>query len=188
MATIVTPKFRVSYPNVFEPKLNKLSNQQEYSIEAIFDLGQDIESLKNMANKALAEKFGPDKNSWPNNIRTPFKNQASKAKEINGKKVLPAPYQEGAVFLNLKSKNKPGVVNKDVQPIIDSSEFYAGCYAVASISCYAYSKGGNNGVNFALVNIQKVADGEPLGGRTRPEDDFAPVTTNNDASADDLFN
>ena len=58
MSTINTPKFRVSYPNVFEPKLNDLSGQMEYSIEAIFPEGTDITVLKEAAQKAWIKKFG----------------------------------------------------------------------------------------------------------------------------------
>ena len=37
---------------------------------------------------------------------------------------------------------------------------------------FPFSTSGNNGVAAGLNNIQKVADGTPLGGRSRAEDDF----------------
>lgn len=190
MATVNTPKFRVSYPQVFQPKENTLSHQMEYSLEAIFEPDADISNLKAAATKALEDKFGKDKAKWPEGLRSPFKSQDTKAKTVNGKQVLPEPYQEGGVYLNLRNKQRPSVVDGGLNSIIDPSDFYAGCYAIASVSVYAYDKGGNRGVNFSLSNIQKVDDGDPLGGRTRPEDDFSPVesaTDNSASSSADLF-
>lgn len=59
--------------------------------------------------------------------------------------------------------------------ILDRSEVYSGCYARVSLSFYAFNSNGNKGVACGLGNIQKVRDGEPLGGRTNAEDDFATL-------------
>jgi len=63
-------------------------------------------------------------------------------------------------------------VDKDVKPIFDQGEVYSGCYGRASIVFYAFNQNGNKGIACGLQNIQKLADGEPLGGKARPEDDF----------------
>ena len=72
---------------------------------------------------------------------------------------------------------KPGLVDADVQPIIDPTEFYAGCYAIASFNFYAWAHDeGGTGISAGLMNIQKVKDGEPFGaGNSKPEDDFAAI-------------
>lgn len=46
-------------------------------------------------------------------------------------------------------------------------------YGRASISFYAFNSSGNRGIACSLNNLQKIADGEPLGGKSRAEDDFA---------------
>lgn len=187
--SLVTPVFRASYASVFTPKLNDLSGKEEYSVQALFKRGEDLTKLQDAVKKAIVDKWGADKNKWPNNIRLPFRDQAERAKNVDGKQILPAGYEPGAIFINLKSSNRPAVVGPDVQPILDAAEFYSGCFARASVSVYAYDQKGNRGVAFGLMNLQKVAEGEPLGGRTRPEDDFSPVTTESKpaASASDLF-
>ena len=63
-------------------------------------------------------------------------------------------------------------IRDSVQPILDRNEVYSGCYARVSISLYPFNTNGNKGIACGLGNIQKIADGEPLGGRTRAEDDF----------------
>lgn len=170
-----TPKFRVSYPKVFKAEMNKLSKKEEYSIVALFPKGADMTKLKAAAQKAIETKWGTDQSKWPKNLKTPFRDQAEKAKDVNGKQVLPDGHEAGAIFMNLKSAQKPGVVNSNLDPIIEATEFYSGCYAIASVRPYAYDQAGNRGVAFGLVNLQKVGDGEPLGSRSRPEDDFAPI-------------
>ncbi|HER7947796.1 TPA: DUF2815 family protein, partial [Streptococcus pyogenes] len=71
------------------------------------------------------------------------------------------------------SPHKPGVVDGNRQEIIDTSELYSGIYGRASITFYAFNSNGNKGIACGLNNLQKLRDGEPLGGRTRAEDDFA---------------
>ena len=50
---------------------------------------------------------------------------------------------------------------------------YSGVYGRASINFYAFNSNGNKGIACGLGNLQKIADGEPLGGRSSAEDDFA---------------
>ena len=76
-------------------------------------------------------------------------------------------------FINANSTTKPGVVDADRNPILDSSELYSGIIGRASISFYAFNSNGNRGIACGLNNLQKLADGTPLGGHSRPEDDFA---------------
>lgn len=173
MANVMTPPFRVSYPNVFKAKFNKLSNKDEYSVVALFPKDADLSVMKAAAEAAVEEKWGKDKTKWPQKLKSPFRDQGERADEETGN--LPNGYEKGAVFINLKSKQRPGVVDAQVNDIINEADFYAGCWARATVSCYAYDQAGNKGVAFGLTNLQKVKDGEPLGGRPRATDDFAPI-------------
>lgn len=176
MSNVLTPKFRVSYPSVFKPKMNDLNGKEEYSLVALFPKGADLSVLKKAAEDAIAKKFGADKTKWPKNMKTPFRDQAERIEAAkDAGKAPPEAHEAGAIFMNLKSTQKPGLVDEKVQDIIDSSQFYAGCWARASVNAFAYSNKGNNGVSFGLSNIQKVADGDPLGGRTRATDDFQAI-------------
>ena len=78
-----------------------------------------------------------------------------------------------AYFVNANSATAPGIVDADRQSIIDTSEVYSGVYGRASINFYAFNSNGNKGIACGLNNLQKIRDGEPLGGKSRPEDDFA---------------
>lgn len=174
-----TPEFRVSYANVFKPQLNDLSKKMEYSLVAIFPKGTDLSALKAAAQGALVEKFGADQKKWPQNIRSPFRKCSERWKNVDGKQTMAAGYEDGdAIFMTLKANEdyKPGIVNAQVQDIIEPREFYSGCYARASVRPYVYDQKGNRGVSFGLSNVQKLRDGEPLGGGpSRPTDDFQAV-------------
>lgn len=168
---VVTPEFRVSYPNLFEPRLNDLNGKQEYSLVALFPKGADLAPLKKAANDLLVEKLGADKAKWPKNLRNPFRDQAEKEKE--GK--LPDGHEAGAIFINMKATQRPGIVDQNVQPIMDQTQVYAGCFGRAQVNPFYYNQKGNCGISFGLNNFQKTKDGDSLSGRVRAEDAFEPV-------------
>ena len=76
-------------------------------------------------------------------------------------------------FVNANSGTAPGIVDADRNPILERSEVYSGVYGRASINFYAFNSNGNKGIACGLNNLQKIRDGEPLGGKIRAEDDFA---------------
>ena len=78
-----------------------------------------------------------------------------------------------AYFVNANSGTAPGIVDADRNEILNRSEVYSGVYGRASINFYAFNSNGNKGIACGLNNLQKIRDGEPLGGKSRAEDDFA---------------
>lgn len=91
---------------------------------------------------------------------------------------------KGCWFVNANSNTAPGVVDAHCHPIYDTSEIYSGVYARVSLSFYAFSSNGNKGIACGLQNIQKIKDGESLGGKVKAEDDFNDGYQN---EADDDF-
>jgi hypothetical protein len=87
------------------------------------------------------------------------------------------PAYADAYFINANSATAPGIVDASCDPILDRSEVYSGVYGRASVNFYAFNSNGNRGIAVGLNNLQKLRDGEPLGGKSRAEDDFA---TDND--------
>lgn len=81
----------------------------------------------------------------------------------------------GHWFINANSKTAPQIVDRAVKPILDRSEVYSGCYARVSLNFYAFNSNGNKGIACGLGNIQKIRDGESLGGKTTAADDFGAV-------------
>jgi hypothetical protein len=77
------------------------------------------------------------------------------------------------VFLNANSKTAPQVVDLARNSITDPIKVYSGCYVRASVNFYAFNTNGNRGIAAGLGNIQFIRDGEPLGGHSSAQDDFA---------------
>jgi len=159
-AKVKTPIFRVSFPSVFEPK-GYNGGPEKYSVVMLFDSDADLTAMKTILREAATEKWGT---KLPPNLRNAFRDGKEKS-ELQG-------YGEGVTFATASSKQKPGLVDQAVQQIMDRGEFYAGCYARATVTAFAYDQQGNRGVSFGLGNLQKVKDGERFDGRTNAEDDF----------------
>ena len=90
------------------------------------------------------------------------------------------------MFLNATSNRRPGVINMKKENL-EEDEIKAGDYVRAAINFYAYSNSGNNGVAVGLNNIQKVKNGEALGGTgASAESDFDDDFVAPEEDEDDL--
>ena len=163
---VVTPTFRASFVNVFEPRENTQSGKLEYSVKMIFDKDADISELKEIIKEAIRNKWG---DKAPKNLKMPLRSG-------NESDLDKYPEDKDKIIANAKSvMYPPGLIDtKTKQEIIDPKEFYSGCYARASVVCYAYDNV-SKGVAFGLQNLLKVKDGEPLVNRASAESDFASI-------------
>jgi len=167
---VVTGKVRGSYVNVFQPKMNDLSGNEEYSMMILIPK-EDKETLTRLSTaikKAQSDKWG---NKVPTNARNPLKNGNNEDDLPESARLGDEPYADH-YFMNVKSKQKPGIVDKTRQAVLDPEDFMSGDYCRVALGAYAYDQKGNRGVSFGLQNIQVLGKGEPLGGRTRAENDF----------------
>lgn len=181
---VMTPKFRVSFPDVFVARAMEQGQEPKFAITMLFAKDADLSALKAAAQQAVIDKWGADPKKWPANLKSPFRDQGDM--EYEG-------YEKGCIFVRATSKQKPGVVGLDAKTPLEPADFYPGCYARATVNAFAYEAKGNKGVSFGLQNVQKLEDGDPLGGRSRPDQDFEPVaaplggTPGPATSADALF-
>lgn len=166
---VVTGKVRLSYAHVWDP-VSINDSKPKYSVSLIIPKG-DKETVKriNAAVDAAIEegiaKFGGKK---PNKA-------ALKLPLRDGDTERDDEVYKNAYFVNANSTTAPQIVDRAVNPILDREEVYSGCYARVSINFYAYNTNGNKGIACGLGNIQKIADGEPLGGRSNAKDDFSSL-------------
>lgn len=173
MPQVTTGKARLSYPNLFEPKARDEEKPDEKVYSAMLMIPKsDTKTMERLwAAEEQAKEDG--KSKWGGKIPGNLKPSIIKDGDDTAEDY---PERAGHWHLSVSSKNKPGVVDRDVQPILDQSQIYAGCYVRAALNAapYAHPKGGK-GVTFFLNHIQKWEDGEPLGGITRAEDVFEAI-------------
>ena len=166
---VTTGKVRLSYAHVWEAHAMSEGQEPKYSVSVIIDKNDKdtLKAIKEATDQAKEEGKGKWNGKIPGNLKTPLRDGDVDRPDDEA--------YAGCYFLNANSKTKPGIVDKDVQPILDQSEVYSGCYARLTLNFYAYNSNGNKGIAAGLGNIQKLEDGEPLGGVTRAEDDFDSV-------------
>jgi hypothetical protein len=176
---ITGPKTIFSYLNVNEPKVPMGGGTPKYSVSLIIPKSDTVtvNKIKAAIKAAYDEgqsklkgnsKFVPDLDA----LKTPLRDGDEERKGD--------PAYANSYFVNANSTTKPGVVDADRQDIIDTSELYSGIVGRASINFYAYNSNGNKGIACGLNNLQKLADGTPLGGHSRAEDDFADLDDEDD--------
>lgn len=168
---ITGPDTRWSYANVWTPKSIN-GGEAKYSVSLIIPKSDKKTIAKIKAAIEAAYHEGEAK-------------LKGNGKSVPALSVLKTPLRDGdterpddeayadSYFVNANSTTAPGIVDADRQPIIDTSEVYSGVYGRASINFYAFNSNGNKGIACGLNNLQKIRDGEPLGGKSRAEDDFA---------------
>lgn len=170
MKVITGPNTRWSYANVWEPKSIN-GGAPKYSVSLIIPKSDKVtvEKIKKAIQAAYEEGQGKLKGN---------------GKTVPALSVLKTPLRDGdlerpddeayanSYFINANSATAPGIVDADRNTIIDRSEVYSGVYGRASINLYAFNSNGNKGIACGLNNLQKIKDGEPLGGKSRAEDDF----------------
>lgn len=165
MTKVITGKVRMSYANVFEPKSIN-GSEPKFSVSLIIPKEDKVTIEK--INKAIeqAKKEGISKlgGKIPANLKTPLRDGDVDRPDN-------AAYAS-SYFINANSTIRPGIVDENLQPIINPQEFYSGCYGRASLVFFAYNAQGNKGIACGLQNLQKLEEGQPLGGRARAEDDF----------------
>lgn len=180
---VVTGKVRLSYVHLFEPWSNDPDQTPKYSTVLLIPKSDKATIKKLRAAQQAALEAGKDSRfggKLPKNWKDTIHDGDEEADLDNN------PEYEGHLYMTVSSKTKPGIVDRDVDPILDSTEVYSGCYARVSINAFPYSTSGNKGVSFGLNHVQKLADGDFLGGRSRAEDDFDSVS-GDDEDDDDLL-
>lgn len=174
---VVTGKVRLSYAHLFEPFSNIPDQEPKYSCVILIPKSDKATVKKIFAAQAAAAELGKSTKfggKIPANLASIIKDGDEEADlERN-------PEYEGHYYMSVSSKTKPGLVDQDVNPILDSTELYSGAYARVSINAFPYTFGTKKGVSFGLNHVQKVADGEFLGGRTKAEDDFDAIESTDD--------
>ena len=178
MTTITNPtkvitgvNTRWSYANVWDPKSID-GGKPKYSVSLI--IPKDDTATVNKIKAAIQAAYEEGQSKLKGNGKSVPPLSAIKNPMRDGD--LEKPDDEaysGCYFVNANSATAPGIVDADRQPIIERSEVYSGVYGRASISFYAFNVNGNRGIACGLNNLQKIRDGEPLGGKTSAESDFA---------------
>ena len=169
---VTGPQTRFSYANIWAPKPSLSGGKPKYSVSLIIPKSdtKTVKAIQDAIRAAFEEGEGKLKGN--NKVAPALESIKTPLRDGDIEKPDDEAYA-GAYFVNANSSTAPGVVDADRQPIIERSEVYSGVYGRASINFYAFNVNGNKGIACGLNNLQKIRDGEPLGGKSSAESDFA---------------
>ena len=164
---VVTGLVRFSYVHIFEPSAMDDSSDEKYSVCIIIPKSdkKTIAAINAAVETAKEQgKTAKWKGKIPAKLKLPLRDGDEERPDDEA--------FENSYFFNCSSKTKPGIVDKNVQPILDAEEVYSGCYGRAIINFYVYDTNGNKGISAGLNGIMKLEDGEPLAGGVVTDSDW----------------
>lgn len=169
---VITGEVRLSYVHLLEPYTNDPDQPPKFSTVIMIPKSDKTTIKKLRAAQQAALENAADRlfngkipRTWHDTV-----------KDGDDDEVLEKnPEYEGHWVLNASAKTKPSLVDRALDPILDSSEIYSGMFARISMNAFAYKTKGNTGVSFGLNHVQKLRDGDFFGGRSRAEDDFEAI-------------
>jgi hypothetical protein len=177
--TILTPVGIASFLNLKEPRAVVEGSEPRYSLNLIFDKTAqetlEFKKLLEAVTRAAAEKWPSKK---PPNLILPFHDGAEKEGQYDG-------YRAGDVFIIPWTKQKPGVVDRNRQEIVDWSDIWAGWTARAFVRPFAFDNV-KRGVGLALDGVQFLRKGKRLDGRANVSEDFPDVPEEETEESDEL--
>ncbi len=151
-ARLITPPFRVSFPHVFQPNPRQ-TDKEQYDICMLFPKDTNLDHINAAINAVVDEKCKGKAKGLHMPIRDGDTDPAFEDYQES---------HEGMHVLSARTTFKPGLVDKNLEDIIDPGDFYSGCWARASITAFHYDTAGNKGISFSLNNLQKLKDDDPF--------------------------
>lgn len=176
---LTTSEVRLSYVTVFVPREDQ-SKRLKYSVTCLLpktDVNGYNQLMAAIQAEAQAEANGKLKGVSIQHVKHPIhdgdgvtQNGTPFGDECKGHWVFTATCSED---------RPPAVVDQRVQPIMDKSQIYSGCYGHVAISIYAYDNQ-SKGIGFGLNGLQKTRDGEALGFNFNAQNAFSAVAVPQD--------
>jgi hypothetical protein len=168
--SVVTGEVRLSYVNLFQPRAAQQGGEPKYSVTILLPKS-DVATYQRIQAAIQAAYEQGVQSKW-NDARPPLKTTIH-----DGDGVRPSgePFGSecrGHWVFTASSKQKPEVVDANLNPIIDQSKVYSGVYGRVHINFFPYSQRGNRGIAAGLGPVQILRDGEPLGSRVSAADAF----------------
>ena len=169
---VITNPVRLSYTHILEPSSSFEGQDPKYSTVILVpkDDTETIEKIEAAQKQALED----GKNTKFNGkIPKPWKNTFRDGDEEAD--LEKNPEYAGHMFMSVSANadRRPGIVDAQLQPVMDPDQVYSGVYARVSINAFAFNTSGNKGVSFGLNNVMVLGYGDRLAGGATAESDFA---------------
>lgn len=177
--SFITPEFRAGFISVFKTTSSKNADgtqgKPKFSVRALFPPTTDMSRFKKDAEQVVKDKWG---DKIPKNLRSPFRVNEELDNPVAG-------IGDDWIVMTFSANEdrRPGLVDRNLQNIIDEADVYSGAWYRAQVRAYAYETAGNKGASFGLQNLQKMKDGDPLGGGRTPANKAFDAVGSEDAGS-----
>ena len=166
------------FPKLFAPEVSeRFGGAPAYSVEVLIDK-DDTETLKKLKSaQEKAMEFGQENiKEWNGRAPKPGAkdftfstihdgDELNEIREEEGK--TPRPEYVGRMVMSVRTGEKfpPKIVDRRLREIREEDgEIYSGVIARLSLSAFPYGSLAKGGISFGLNNVQKLRDGDRLGG------------------------
>ncbi len=156
----------ISFPHVFSSTASTNDKGETvYDLQFIIPKSQreDVRAILLAIREVGQAKWG---DNWKK-VRAPLRDGDAEKDELTedgSTKGDKYPERAGCYFMNARSKRPVGVYDRQRNVIDNPDALYAGCKGKIAVSFYAYSTQGNNGIGVSLNGVQKISDGDSIGG------------------------
>lgn len=171
---VTTGKVRLSYAHLFKPYARP-GQEPKYSTTILIPKS-DVATKQRIDAAIQAAIEAGVKSKW-NGVRPP--QIAIPIHDGDGPRPsdgMPfGPECKGHWVMTASSNRQQAVVDLNLNPILDQTQVYSGMYARVNVNFFAYNASGKKGIGCGLGPVQKLEDGEPLGGGISVEQAFGSV-------------
>lgn len=179
---VKTKLVRFSYVHIFEPHKADEQSEEKYSMSVIIPKS-DHETLKAIDEAVKAAKEAGKTSKWggkiPTNLKFPLRDGDEDRPDDEA-------YAD-SYFFNCSSKNKPLICGRDTTAPVTEEDVYSGCYGRVVVNFYPFNQSGSKGVAAGLNAVQKLKDGERLGGNPVTADAFEDGYADEFGDDDDIL-
>jgi hypothetical protein len=172
---VTTGKVRVSYEHLLKPFSNNPGDEPKFS--ATFLIFKTDLATKSRIDAAIQAAIAAGTASKWGGVRPP--QPPIPVHDGDGVRQSGEPYGpecKGCWVITASSRQQQEIVDTSLQPILEATEIYSGMYARVSLNFFAYNSNGKKGIGCGLGPVQKLADGEPLGGHMTAAEAFSSVS------------
>lgn len=166
LTNVTTGEVRLSYVHLFKPYAAMQGQEEKYSCTILVPK-TDLDTMNriNAAIEAAKQRGITDKwnGQCPPIVPTPVYD-GDGVRPSDGMAFGPECKGHWVFTASAKADYPPEIVDKMINPIINQSEVYSGMYGRVNITFFSYAYGGKKGIGCSLKSVQKLRDGEPLGG------------------------
>ena len=163
---VTTGEARFSFVHVFKPYAFQQGQEEKYSVTVLVPkTDTDTMSRINAAIEAAKQRGVSDKwnGQCPPILPTPV-HDGDGVRPSDGMPFGDECKGHWVFTASAKADYPPEVVDANGNPIINQSEVYSGMYGRVNVNFFPYAFGGKKGIGCGLGPVQKLRDGEALGG------------------------